>query len=215
MNEKDGLKYVWIPPGTFQMGCSVGDADCIDGEKPAHEVTIMKGFWMGQTPVTQEAYQRVIGSNPSHFKGAQLPVETVNWNDAQSYCLAAGMRLPTEAEWEYAARGGSTGSRYGDLDRIAWYNGNSEKTTHAVGQKHANAFGLYDMLGNVWQWVADWHAEYPAGTQRDPTGPASGQYRVLRGGSWDVIPWSARASFRNSLGPVLRLDVIGLRCAGN
>jgi formylglycine-generating enzyme required for sulfatase activity/tetratricopeptide (TPR) repeat protein len=215
VNEKDGLKYVWIPPGTFTMGCSVGDAECFDQEKPAHQVTLTKGFWMGQTPVTQEVYQRVTGSNPSYFKGSQLPVETVTWNDAQSYCQSAGMRLPTEAEWEYAARGGSTGSRYGDLDRIAWYNINSGNTTHAVAQKQANAFGLYDMLGNVWQWVADWYAEYPAGTRRDPAGPASGQYRTLRGGSWAGYPRVARASGRGRGEPGYRVDGIGLRCAGN
>jgi formylglycine-generating enzyme required for sulfatase activity len=215
VNEKDGLKYVWIPPGTFQMGCSVGDAECLDAEKPAHEVTLTKGFWMGQTPVTQDAYERVIGTNPSHFRGGQLPVETVNWNEAQGYCQATGMRLPTEAEWEYAARAGTTGSRYGDLDRIAWYNGNSGNATHAVGQKEANAFGLYDMLGNVWQWVADWYAEYPAGPQRDPAGSGSGQYRLLRGGSWGNVPWGARASLRLRLEPEVRVNVIGLRCAGN
>jgi formylglycine-generating enzyme required for sulfatase activity len=125
------------------------------------------------------------------------------------------MRLPTEAEWEYAARAGTTGSRYGDLDRIAWYNGNSGNATHAVGQKEANAFGLYDMLGNVWQWVADWYAEYPAGPQRDPAGSGSGQYRLLRGGSWGNVPWGARASLRLRLEPEVRVNVIGLRCAGN
>jgi formylglycine-generating enzyme required for sulfatase activity len=215
VNEKDGLTYVWIPPGTFQMGCSPGDTECVAAEKPAHEVTLTTGFWMGQTPVTQEAYQRVIGNNPSHFKGDQLPVEQVNWNEAQGYCQAAGMRLPTEAEWEYAARGGSTASRYGDPDRIAWYSANSGNTTHAVGQKEANAFGLHDMLGNVWQWVADWYAEYPAGPQRDPAGPGSGQYRALRGGSGYNVPRGARASSRFRGGPVSRGYGIGLRCAGN
>jgi formylglycine-generating enzyme required for sulfatase activity len=215
VNDKDGLKYVWIPPGTFQMGCSAGDAECFSGEKPAHEVTITKGFWIGQTPVTQEAYQRVVGNNPSHFKGDQFPVEQVNWSEAQSYCRAAGMRLPTEAEWEYAARGGSTGSRYGDLDRIGWYRNNSGNTTHVVGQKEANAFGLYDMLGNVSQWVADWYAEYPAGPQRDPAGPAngSGQFREMRGGSWLDVPRDARVSARGTYPD--RLPNIGLRCAGN
>jgi formylglycine-generating enzyme required for sulfatase activity len=125
------------------------------------------------------------------------------------------MRLPTEAEWEYAARAGTTGSRYGDLDRIAWYNGNSGNTTQAVGQKQANAFGLYDMLGNVWQWVADWHAGYPSGTQRDPAGPTSGQYRALRGGSWVNDARHARASYRGRNEPEYRYSPIGVRCAGN
>jgi formylglycine-generating enzyme required for sulfatase activity len=215
VNERDGLTYVWIPPGTFQMGCSAGDAECFAGEKPAHEVTITKGFWIGQTPVTQEAYQRVVGNNPGHFKGDQFPVEQVNWNEAQGYCQSVGMRLPTEAEWEYAARGGSTGSRYGDLDRIGWYRNNSGNTTHVVGQKEANAFGLYDMLGNVSQWVADWYAEYPAGPQRDPAGPASGSgpFREMRGGSWLDVPRDARVSARGTYPD--RLPSIGLRCAGN
>ena len=110
---------------------------------------------MGQTPVTQEAYQRVIGSNPGNFTGARLPVGQVTWDQSKSYCEAVGMRLPTEAEWEYAARAGSPAARYGNLDEIAWYTGNSGSKTHEVGQKKPNDFGLYDMLGNVWQWTAD------------------------------------------------------------
>ena len=215
VNPKDGLTYVRIAPGTFTMGCSPGDAECYDDEKPAHQVTIANGFWMGQTPVTQEAYERVVGSNPSHFKGAKLPVETVSWTDASSYCKKVEMRLPTEAEYEYAARGGTTGGRYGDLDQIAWYGNSSGGTTHPVGLKQANAFGLFDMLGNVWEWVADWFARYPAGSQRDPGGPAPTQYRVLRGGSWYNASGSARASLRKWVGPEVRSSGFGLRCAGN
>jgi formylglycine-generating enzyme required for sulfatase activity/tRNA A-37 threonylcarbamoyl transferase component Bud32 len=214
VNETDGLKYVWIPAGTFQMGCSAGDAECYDSEKPAHEVTIAKGFWIGETPVTQEAYRRVVGKNPSFFKGDQLPVELVNWNEAQSYCQTAGMRLPTEAEWEYAARAGTSGSRYGDLDQIAWYSGNSGNRTHPVGQKQANKFGLYDILGNVAEWVADTYGEYPARRQTDPKA-AGGKEHVLRGGSWSSVPRLARASVRDGLGPEDRGDSVGLRCVGN
>jgi formylglycine-generating enzyme required for sulfatase activity len=214
VNEKDGLTYVWIPPGTFQMGCSPGDGECFGNEKPAHQVTISSGFWMGQTEVTQEAWQRAMGTNPNHFKGPKLPVESISWDDARSYCQAVGMRLPTEAEWEYAARAGSNGSRYGEIDQIAWYRSNSGSQTHEVGQKQANAWGLRDMLGNVWEWVEDWYAQYPPGATTDPRGPSSGSERGLRGGSWNGDSGLARASVRS--GPNWRVGaVIGVRCAGN
>jgi formylglycine-generating enzyme required for sulfatase activity len=150
--------------------------------------------------VTQEAYQHVTGNNPSHFKGAKLPVETVNWNEAQNYCRAVGMELPTEAQWEYAARAGSNEARYGPLDAIAWYSGNSGGTTHPVGLKRPNAWSLYDMLGNVWQWTA---SDYNSTT------------KTLRGGSWNYDPGYNRVSYRNFNGPAVRYDVIGFRCVGN
>jgi len=212
VNPNDGMTYVWIPPGTFLMGCSPGDGECTDAERPAHEVTITRGFWLGQTPVTQQAYQRVTGQNPSNLKGANLPVENVNWDEAQAYCAAIGGRLPTEAEWEYAARAGSTAARYGNLDEIAWHSGNSGGRTHEVGQKLANAFGLFDMLGDVWQWTANWYGNYPSGAQSDPSGPESGESRALRGGSWVSTPRFARVSYRRKYDPGIRLDVIGLRC---
>ena len=216
VNPKDGLRYVWIPPGTFTVGCSTGDLECLDDEKPAHRVTIAKGFWLGQTEVTQTAYQRVVGTDPSHFKGSDLPVEDVSWVDAQAYCQAVGGRLPTEAEWEYAARARSGQSRYGDIDAIAWYRSNSGGHTHEVAQKQANAFGLYDMLGNVWEWTADWYGNYPLDSAVDPAGPGSGKlrFRALRGVSWDDNPGLARASLRNGLVPGNRSRDIGLRCVG-
>jgi formylglycine-generating enzyme required for sulfatase activity/serine/threonine protein kinase len=216
VNPKDGLTYVWIPPGTFIMGWSPDDIAGYDNEKPAHPVTLSKEFWIGQTPVTQEAYERVTNRNPSQFKGQRLPVETLNWNEARSYCSAVNMRLPTEAEWEYAARAGSAASRYGPIDSIAWYNGNSGNKTHEVAQKQKNAWGLYDMLGNVWQWVADWYGDkyYTPAAASDPQGPPDGTYRVLRGGSWDVSPWFARASYRYRNVSEGRYDDIGFRCAG-
>jgi formylglycine-generating enzyme required for sulfatase activity len=214
-NSKDGLKYVWIAPGKFQMGCSPGDADCNDDERPAHEVTITKGFWLGRTAVTQQAYQKVTGQNPANHKGADLPVEFVDWDEAKAYCAAIGGRLPTEAEWEYAARAGSTGARYGKLDEVAWNTENSGGQSHAPGQKPANAFGLYDMLGNVWQWVADWYGTYPAGAQTDPSGPASSPYRSLRGGSWGSAPKLVRASYRGWVEPEHRGGKLGIRCAQN
>ena len=215
VNEKDGLTYVWIPPGTFQMGCSPGDSECDPDEKPAHQVTITKGLWMGRTEVTQEAYQRVMGTNPSKFKGAKLPAENITWDNARSYCQAVGMRLPTEAEWEYAARAGSKGSRYSDLDGIAWYSANGGSTTHDVAGKQANAWGLYDMLGNVWEWVADWYDQYPTGSATDPPGPGSGRFRSLRGGSWVNNARFARVSYRSWSVPASHYNNFGVRCGGN
>jgi formylglycine-generating enzyme required for sulfatase activity len=216
VNAKDGLTYVWIPPGTFQMGCSVEDTECEDNEKPAHRVTITRGFWIGQTEVTQEAWKKVMGTNPSYVNGAKLPVENVGWEEAKTYCGVAGMRLPTEAEWEYAARAGSSGSRYGDLAVIAWFHGNSGVAPHEVGQKPANRFGLHDMLGNVGEWVADWFAnQYPPGNATDPKGPATGTFRTLRGGSFFHGPRFTRASSRMGFLPTGHRTIDGVRCAGN
>lgn len=214
VNPKDGLTYVSIPPGTFMMGCSPDDMQCPPDEKPPRKLTITNGFWMGQTDVTQEAYQRVVGKNPSRFKGPKLPVEQVGLDDARAYCATVGMRIPTEAEWEYAARAGTTGSRYGDIDEISWHNRNSGAKTHEVGQKQPNAWNLCDMLGNVWQWTADWYAEQlPGGI--DPTGPTAGQYRVVRGGSWVYAAPTIRVSQRSRIAYGVRNDNLGFRCVGN
>lgn len=185
------ISFAEIPPGRF------GD------------VAITRGFLIGVGPVTQLEYEVVTGKNPSHFKGPEHPVEEVSWLDAVQFCNAIsragglpeayeiegdtvrwlglaspGYRLPTEAEWEYACRAGSTKKRYGPLNEIAWYDGNSGDSTHPVGKKMPNAFGLYDMLGNVWEWCWDWDGEDPAGEVADPVGPAEGSCRVNRGGSW-------------------------------
>lgn len=215
INSKDGLKYVWIPPGNFQMGCSAGDTECYDDEKPAHSVTITKGFWMGQTPVTEAAYQRVMNAKPSRFHGEQLPVESVTWDQAKAYCEAADGRLPTEAEWEYAARAGTTSARYGDVDSIAWYEKNSGSKTHEVAQKQPNAWGLYDMLGNVWEWVGDRYDAnyYKNSPSTDARGPDSGEFRTVRGGSLNVGSRDLRSSNRNRLGPGVRYSDVGFRCA--
>jgi formylglycine-generating enzyme required for sulfatase activity len=220
-NSKDGLNYVWIPPATFRMGCSPGDGECIADEEPAHNVTVTTGFWIGQTEVTQEAYQKITGSNPSHFKGPKLPVETVSAKEAAAYCQAVGGRLPTEAEWELAARGGVPSARYGSTESVAWYLGNAGGKTHEVAQKQANAFGLYDMLGNVMEWASDWYVDKLPAVDVDPKGPAPLAARALsravRGGSWVDPAWAQRASFRAGPGAIgdFREEGIGFRCAGD
>ena len=217
INLKDGLTYVWIPPGTFKMGCSPDDAWCMDNERPVVDVTISKGFWLGESEVTQAAYQRVMGRNPSYYKGADRPVDSVAWSEAEKYCSTAAARLPTEAEWEYAARAGTITARYGNLDDVAWYKGNTtvETGTHPVKQKQPNAFGLYDMLGNVWEWVADWYGDKLQGGT-DPKGPATattGKGRVVRGGCWYYLPRNERVSDRTHAVPTTGVPRGGFRCA--
>jgi formylglycine-generating enzyme required for sulfatase activity/energy-coupling factor transporter ATP-binding protein EcfA2 len=217
VNPRDNLIYVSIPPGEFIMGCSASDEECDEDEKPPHRVRITKGFWLGQTEVTQAAYQKVTGGkDPSSFKGSQRPVETVSWDEAGSYCNAIGMRLPTEAEWEYAARAGTTVARYGALDNIAWYGGNSGSETKPVGTREPNAWGLFDLLGNVWEWTADsYKADYYGKSPvDDPRGPEGDGLRVLRGGSWDYLPEIVRVSNRVRYEPTYRFNNIGFRCAG-
>jgi formylglycine-generating enzyme required for sulfatase activity len=215
ISPKDGLTYVWIPPGHFQMGCSPDDSDCRDNERPVHPVTLTKGFWMGQTLVTQAAYKKVMGSNPSQFKGDQLPVDTVTWDDAQAYCKNIDMRLPTEAEWEYAARGGNPSARYGPVADIAWSIEQSAGTTHPVALKKPNAYGLYDMLGNVWEWVSDWYGPYDSAAGIDPQGPQTGKNHLLRGGSWLYDASIVRVSYRYSFEGGDRDYIDSFRCAGN
>jgi formylglycine-generating enzyme required for sulfatase activity len=191
------------------MGCSPGDTECNSDEKPAHAEQIANGFWLGQTEVTQAAWKRVTDGDPSFFRGDRLPVENVDWNQASLYCIAIGGRLPTEKEWEYAARAGTTGAHYGALDAIAWYSDNSGKSTHPVGLKQANAYGLYDMLGNVWEWVADDWAAYPGSF----TAACAG-CKDIRGGSFVESTEDVRASFRFREGPTMRDLFIGFRCVG-
>ena len=204
VNPKDGLTYVWLPPGKFMMGCSPGDTLCDSDEVPQREVTIAKGFWIGQTLVTQAAYKRVIGTNPSFHKGSeQLPVERVNWGDALKYCTDIGMRIPTEREYEYAARGGSPAARYGDLDAIAWYKDNSGGRTQEVATKLPNGFQLYDMLGNVWQFT------------NDPYKPEDPIFVAMRGGSWFTSAKSMRVSIRGFDSADRKRRFSGFRCAGD
>jgi formylglycine-generating enzyme required for sulfatase activity len=216
--------FVWIPPGKFMMGSPETEPER-QPDETQHEVLLGSGFWLSDHEVTQAEYQAVIGSNPSNFKGDTLPVEQVSWDDAVLYCQkltererAAGRitaqqayRLPTEAEWEYAARAGTTGAQYGELGAIAWWAGNSGGSTHGVKQKLANAWGLYDMLGNVWEWCGDWYGEYPSGPTGNPIGSVSGSNRVLRGGSALDVAEYARSAFRLSRGMGFRYASLGFR----
>ena len=217
----DDLTWVSIPAGSFEMGCSPGDSDCYDGEEPRHTVNV-GAFKMTETEITQSQYEDVIGENPSRFEGcSDCPVEIVSWYDAKEFCEAVGGRLPSEAEWEYAARAGTTTKYYcGDdascLDSIAWYYENSDDKTHPVGQKDANEFGLYDMLCNVWEWNEDcWHEDYN-GAPNDG-GVWAGEdcdSRVLRGGSWRLDDSRyLRASIRGGNHPGISYGDLGFRCA--
>jgi formylglycine-generating enzyme required for sulfatase activity len=214
------FEFVQIRPGEFDMGCSSGDSECYDSEKPQHRVRISKGFEMGKYPVTQAMWESVMGSNPSYLKGADMPVIFVSWNHVQEFLRRLNAkndgyryRLPTEAEWEYAARAGSTSARYGSLDSVAWYHDNAHNLLRPVGQKRPNAWGLYDMLGNIYQWVQDYFEKYDEQSPvTDPQGPSSGWYRVLRGGSVYENDRNVRASHRNSQPPERTSTSNGFRC---
>ena len=213
------MGLVRIPAGRFRMGST--SAEALNRERPVRKVRISQGFYMGKYEVTQGQWEAVMGSAPSYFKecGLDCPVEGVSWDDVQEFMRRlnalegeATYRLPTEAEWEYAARAGTAGDRYaGNSDPIAWYEENSGDRTHPVGQKAPNAFGLHDMLGNVWEWVQDWYGDYPGGAVTDPRGPGSGSFRVLRGGSWSSVARSCRASDRYYNSPGTRYDNLGFR----
>jgi formylglycine-generating enzyme required for sulfatase activity len=217
------IEMVLIPPGTFQMGCSASGAyACNSDENPVHTVTLTNAFYMGRYEVTQAQWQARMGSNPSWFQSASSqvpadqvpnrPVEQVSWNTVQGFLAQTGMRLPTEAEREYAYRAGTTTAFHGytgnlsgtnddtSVGNIAWYGTNSNDQTRPVGGKLANGYGLYDMSGNVWEWVNDWYGStyYSSSPQNNPTGPASGSYRVFRGGSRVSGTNDLRASDRHA-----------------
>jgi len=216
------MELVLIRPGSFKMGSEKGDND----EKPVHKVTITKPFYMGKYEVTQEQWQAVMGSNPSSFKGPKNPVDLVTWEDCQTFIRKLNEKvpglnaaLPTEAQWEYACRAGSSteycyGDDAGGLGEYAWFEGNSGQTTHPVGEKKPNAWGLYDMHGNVWEWCQDRYGKeyYASSPASDPTGLSSGAFHVLRGGSWGYLgPTRCRAAARYGPFPLYRYDSKGLR----
>jgi formylglycine-generating enzyme required for sulfatase activity len=214
-----GMKLRFVPAGRFQMG--VGEESVT--------VTLTKPFFIGVYEVTQEEYERVMGTNPSYYKGASNPVEKISWIDATEFCrrLSASpeekragrsYRLPTEAEWEYACRAGTT-TRYsfGDddsrLDQYAWFSTNSNYATHPVGEKTPNPWGIYDMLGNVWEWCFDWYGQYPQQEVTDPVGPNEGSLRVCRGGAWFSDFPQCQSAFRLGLGPMNGTYLNGFRVA--
>ncbi len=232
------LDLVWIAPGEFLMGSPAQNLlvrwfyevrqkitklgtpgyGTSHSDRPVTRVKLTQPFWLGRTEVTQAQWVAVMGSSPSGFKGDDLPVETVSWDDAMAFCqkltereraagrLPAGYAytLPTEAQWEYACRAGTTGNYAGNLDAMAWYAANSGGTTHPVGTKKANGWGLSDMHGNVWEWCRDWYDAYPGSRVTDPYGPASGSNRVDRGGGRSSVAAVARSAHRYGGSPGLR-----------
>ena len=220
----NGVSFTMIAVdgGIFSMGAtSEQGSDADSNEKPVHSVTL-SGYYIGETEVTQELWEAVMGSNPSYFSGDQKPVEEVSWNDCKEFITklnnltGKNFRLPTEAEWEYAARGGnkSKGYKYSGsntIGNVAWYGDNSSETTHNVKTKSPNELGIYDMSGNVWEWCEDWYGDYSSGSQTNPTGPWSGSYRVYRGGSWNLSASYCRVSNRNNYSPSNSSSGLGFR----
>jgi formylglycine-generating enzyme required for sulfatase activity len=232
------IEMVLIPPGTFNMGCSASNQwGCFSAENPVHAVTLTNAFYMGRYEVTQAQWTARMGSNPSFFQlasaevpAAQVPnrpVEQVSWTTIQGFLSVTGMRLPTEAEWEYAYRAGTTTAFHGWpaqtagtnddtlVGNIAWFSSNSNSQTRPVGGKAPNGFGLHDMSGNVFEWVNDWYSDsyYASSPSTNPPGPATGSHRVLRGGSWNLVTIFLRSSLRSNLTPGNTFNTIGFRVA--
>jgi len=219
-------EMVFVQGGTFMMGCTMGQGDdfCYDCEIPAHQVTL-SSYYIGKCEVTQAQWLAVMGTYPSRFRGDNLPVEQVRWNDVQEFILKLNAqtgkqyRLPTEAEWEYACRGGSQSAHYkysgsNILNDVAWYKDNSGNATHPVGTtKRPNELGIYDMIGNVWEWCSDWYNSYGSNAQTNPQGPSSGSSRVIRGGSWAYDAKFCRVSYRYYYTPDTRSYDLGFRLA--
>lgn len=222
------FQMVEVQGGTFRMGATSEqgrdlESDPEDNEKPVHSVTL-DSYYIGKTEVTQALWKAVMGNNPSYFKGDKRPVEGVSWYDCQTFfkklnrLTGKNFRLPTEAEWEFACRGGNNSKGYeysgsNDLFRVTWNKENSGDQTHPVGTKAPNELGLYDMGGNVWEWCSDWYGSYTSNPQTNPTGPTSGSSRVCRGGSWRDFAWCCRSSLREVNIPSDGIVNIGLRLA--
>jgi formylglycine-generating enzyme required for sulfatase activity len=225
-------KLRWIPPGRFTMGSPESEAGRYEDEGPQHEVELTEGFWLAETLCTQALWQAVMGENPSHIVGPDLPIEQVSWEDCQEFFYRLNQRipelqarLPSEADWEYACRAGTTTATWvGDLtigkdrsapelEKIAWYGANSGGQTHPVRTKAVNPWGLYDMLGNVLEWCQDWFGPYDGAVKSNPMGPEVGSERVLRGGAWYDDARFVRAALRDGYAPGIRFHDLGFRVA--
>ena len=228
------FKMIYIEAGTFIMGATEEQAGASANESPAHQVTLTKDYYLGETEVTQALWYAVMGQKPTsdgsawsstYGLGDNYPAYNISWNDCQEFISKLNQltgltfRLPTEAEWEYAARGGNKAttqtlySGSNTIGDVAWYDGNSSSSTHAFAGKSANALGLYDMSGNVWEWCNDWYGSYSSGAQTDPTGPSSGSFRVLRGGSWFRDATGCRVAYRYGISVSSRYYYNGMRLA--
>ena len=213
------MEMIWCAPGHFMMGSPLAERGRFDDE-PQHQVTLTKGFWLGKFEVTQKQWQSVMGENPSKFKDPDRPVESVSWEDCNAFIrklnveLGGVARFPTEAEWEYACRAGNTSpiSGTGLLSEMAWYDANSGNETHPVGKNHPNAWGFFDMHGNVLEWCYDWFGKFDA-KATDPKGPSIGSFRVLRGGCWFFYARDCRSAYRLKRDPALRNAIFGFRLA--
>ena len=223
------LKLLWVKPGNFLMGSPPDEPARDKAEGPQRRITLSQGYWLGRTEVTQAQYEAISGANPSRFKtsGPDAPVEHVSWLDAMAFCekltareraagrLPEGWRytLPTEAQWEYACRAGTTGPYAGPIEAMAWYDENSDRTTHPVAELRPNAWGFHDMSGNVLEWCRDWYELYSARAVTDPTGPKHGHYRIARGGCWLMAKEVGRSAARAG-GSAARVDyTLGFRLA--
>ena len=212
------IEMLLVPGGTFMMGCSPGDPECYENSSPAHQVMLTNAFYIGKTEVTQAQWTAKMESNPSFFVGKpNNPVEQVSWNMIQGFNTVTSLRLPTEAEWEFACRAGTTTMRYGEVNAIAWYWQNwTTYGTQPVAGKLPNAFGLYDTLGNVFEWNQDWYGVYSSGSVTNPAGPTTGTFRSKRGGDWHYNTSAGCQAPKRDRGPPDEIcDCIGFRVARN